>query len=296
MQTLASSNGFARGMKRVKPYLFLLPMLVFAVGFVYYPFFKTFLYSFTTVNARGDIIAFAGLDNFTYLFSRREFRASLDNTLRLTLLNVPVTLLLTLGMALLCVKKRRLSPVYETMFMLPMAVAMSAITLIFKVMLNPTVGIVNYALGLDWGWFRDRNTAFYGILALDVWMGLGFNFLLLLAALRAVPDAMLESARLDGAGQLQLLLHIQLPTILPTILYVICTNTVQAMLTSGPVMILTQGGPARSTTTLIYMMYSSGYSSANFSLASCVSLVTFGLTLLFTVVTVTMDERKGRDA
>lgn len=278
--------------KAVKPYLFLLPMLVFAVGFVYYPFFKTFLYAFTTVNARGQMVGFAGLENFSYVFSRREFKAALDNTLRLTALNVPITLVLTILMALLCNRKRRFSPVVETLFTLPMAVSMSAIVLIFKVLLNPTVGYVNYALGLDWGWFRDKNTAFYGILALDVWMGLGFNFLLFLAALRGIPEQLVEGAQLDGGGRLAILWHIQLPMITPTILYVVCTNMVQAMMTSGPVLILTQGGPSRSTTTLIYLMYSSGYSSANFSLAACVSLVTFALTLAFTIAAFALDERK----
>lgn len=81
----------------------------------------------------------------------------------------------------------------------------------------------------------------------------------------------------------------------PTILYVVCTNAVQALMTSGPVLILTQGGPSRSTTTLIYMMYASGYSSANYSMAACLSLVTFGLALGFTLVMLWLDERKVRD-
>lgn len=276
----------------VKPYLFLLPILVFAVGFVYYPFLKTFLYSFTTVNAKGEMIAFAGLENFAYLFSRREFGSALGNTLRLTLFNVPITLVLTILMALVCNRKRRLSPVYETMFTLPMVVSMSAIALIFKVLFNPTVGYVNYALGLDWGWFRDRHTAFYGIMLLDVWMGLGFNFLLFLAALRGIPEQLIESAELDGGSRTMIFFRVQLPMITPTILYVLCTNLVQAMMTSGPVMILTQGGPSRSTTTLIYMMYTSGYSSSNYSLAACVSLVTFLLTLGFTVAAFALDERR----
>lgn len=276
----------------VKPYLFLLPMLLFAVGFVYYPFFKTFLYSFTTVNARGQIVGFAGLENFRYLFSRREFGAAMNNTLRLAALNVPITLVLTMGMAYICDRHRPLSAVYETMFTLPMAVAMSAIALIFKVLLNPTVGWINFATGLNFGWFRDKQTAFYGILLITVWMGLGFNFLLFLSAFRAVPRQLIESALLDGGGRWACLWHIQLPMLLPTMLYVVCTNTVQALMTSGPVLILTQGGPSRSTTTLIYMMYASGYSSANYSMAACLSLVTFALALGFTLVMLWLDERK----
>lgn len=97
-------------------------------------------------------------------------------------------MVLTLFFAKLCSRKRGLSVMLETCFALPMAVAMSAAALIFKVLLNPTVGYVNHLLGIAVGWYRDRDTALYGILLLTVWMGIGFNFLLFLSALRGVPE------------------------------------------------------------------------------------------------------------
>ena len=280
--------------QQLKPYLFLLPILTFAVGFVYYPFFKTFLYAFSQVNFKGEIVGFAGTDNFSYLFSRRDFKIALENTLRLMLINVPATVALTLGMALLVWKRRHLSAVNETMFSVPIAVSMASAGLVFKVLLNPTVGYFNYALGLNIGWYTDKNTAMYGILMLTVWMGLGFNFLLFLSALRSIPSGILEAATLDGAGPLARFFRVQLPLIVPTLFYVACTNMVQAMMTSGPVIILTQGTSSlRATTTLIYMMYSSGYSSANYGLAACVSLVTFFLTLTFTVLGFWLEGKRG---
>ena len=275
-----------------RPYLFLLPMLVFAVGFVYYPFLKTCLQSVSTVNFRGEITGFAGLENFQYLFSRREFSIALDNTLKLMLINVPVTLVITMGLAWLCSRPHPLHSVYETMLSLPMVVSMASISLIFKVLLNPSVGWLNYALGLDIGWYEDRHTAMSGILLLTVWMGIGFNFLLFLSAFRALPPDMLGSAALDGAGKIRTLVQIQLPLISPTVLYVLCTNMIQAMMTNGPILILTQGGPSRSTMTLIYLMYTSGYASSNYSLAAAVSMVAFGLTLLFSLLLFLMEKRK----
>lgn len=97
---------------------------------------------------------------------------------------------------------------------------------------------------------------------------------------------------MDGAGFFTILWHIKLPNISPTLLYVLCTNMVLAMMTCGPVMILTQGGPSRSTTTLIYMMYSSGYGSGNYSLAACVSVITFAMTLTFTVIAFMVSRKK----
>lgn len=274
-----------------KPYLFLLPMLALAVGFVYYPFLKTVAQSVSVVNFRGEITGFAGLDNFRYLFSRREFGIAIENTLKLMLINVPVTMLLTVLLAWFCNRRTFLSPVYEMMLALSMAVSMPVITLIYKVLLNPSVGIVNYALGLSVGWYTDRHTAMAGILMLTVWMGIGFNFVLLLSAFRGVPEDLIGSARLDGAGPLRVLFSVQLPLISPTLLYVACTNMIQAMMTSGPVMILTQGGPSRSTTTLIYLMYTAGYRSANYGLAAAVSLVAFAMTFSFAAL-LFLTERK----
>ena len=281
-----------RPLKWVRPYLYLLPMLVFAVGFVYYPFIKTLAQSVSVVNFRGEITGFAGLDNFRYLFSRREFAIAIGNTLRLMLINVPVTLVITIALAWFSARQRRWGAVYETMLALPMTVSMAAITLIFKVLLNPTVGFVNYALGLRVGWYTDRHTAMSGILMLTVWMGIGFNYLLFLSAFRAIPEDMIGSARLEGAGPLTVLFWVQLPMISPTILYVTCTNMIQAMMTSGPILILTQGGPSRSTTTLIYLMYTAGYRSANYGLAACVSLIAFAMTLTFAVLLFWLEGRK----
>ena len=278
--------------KAAKPYLFLLPMVVFAVGFVYYPFLKTAAQSVSNVNFRGEITGFAGWENYRYLFSRREFSIALGNTLRLALINVPVTLVITVFLAFLCAPARRGHTVYETMLTLPMAVSMASITLVFKVLLNPSVGYLNYALGLNIGWYEDRHTAMAGILMLTVWMGIGFNFLLFLSAFRSIPPDILGSAELDGAGKFRTLFAIQLPLISPTVLYVLCTNMIQAMMTSGPILILTQGGPSRSTLTMIYLMYTAGYSSANYSLAACVSIVTFLLTLTCTLILFLMERKR----
>ncbi|MBQ8137446.1 MAG: sugar ABC transporter permease [Clostridia bacterium] len=286
---------FLPGARRsFKPYLFLMPMLLFAVVFVYYPFLKTVLYSVSNVNIMGRITGFAGLENYAYLFSRREFSTALSNTLKLTALNVPITLAITLLLARLLKNKRLFTGVFETFIASTMAVSMGAASLIFKVLLNPTVGLFNHVLGLSIGWYQDRNTALYGILLLTVWMGIGYNFLLFLSAFRAVPRDILDSARMDGANAWQVFWKMEVPLVFPTVIYMICTNTILALMTSGPILILTQGGPARSTTTLIYLMYSTGYGSNNYSMAACVSVVTFGITLFFTIISLYADGKKAQ--
>ena len=280
----SSSVCRARGHERWKPYLFLLPMLVFALLFCYYPAIRSLVYSVTVVNGKGEITGWAGFSNFSYLFSSRTFQAAIRNTLFLTGAFVPINLLLSLVMALLANKRRRFSPVYETCFTMPMAISMPALCLIFKVLLSPTVGYLNQFLGVQWGWFQDQSMAMWGIILICLWMGVSFDFLRFLSALRAVPEPLIEAATIDGAGAFTRFFRIVLPRLSPTILYVVCTNVALAMMTSGPILILTQGGPNRSTTTLIQMLYTTGYGSSNYSLASCISvaafLLTFGITLL----------------
>jgi len=271
---------------------FLLPILLFAVLFCYYPFARILANSLSVVNAKGVITGFAGLENFAYVFGRSDFQKALLNTLALTAMNVPITLFVTISLALIASKKRRFSAVYETLFTMPMAVSMSAACMIFKAMLNPTVGFLNAFLGLELGWFESRETALFAILMITVWMGIGFDFLLFLSAFRSIPREVLDAARMDGAGFFTRLFRIQLPLISPTIFYVICTNTVLAMMCSGPMIIITQGGPARSTTSLIYMMYASGFGSSDYSLAAVMSIVAFVLTLGFTLLAFTFERKK----
>ena len=278
--------------KTMKIIAFMAPIMIFAILFVYYPFIKTMINSLCAVNDKGEILRFVGLENFKYVFGRSDFEKALKNSLLITLINVPCTLILTISLARLATKKRRLSPVYETMFTLPMSISMSAACMIFKSMFSPTLGFINAFFGLDLGWFESRDTALYTCLILTIWMGIGFDFLLFQSAFRAIPQQVTEAADLDGAGFFTRLFKIEVPLISSTIFYVLCTNTVLAMMTSGPMIIITQGGPSRSTTTLMYMMFASGYGSSNYSLAAVVSLVAFVLTFGFTVLSLIFERKK----
>lgn len=275
-----------------KLYLFLVPIFVFAIGFVYYPFVRTFVQSFSSVNFAGEVNGFVGLQNYKKLFENATFLTGLKNSLLLTVTVVPLTSIISLSLALLCCKKRKLSPLYETMFSLPMAIPMTAACMVFKLLLNPTVGIVNYALGIDFMWFKDPKFAIVGVILICVWIGVPFDFLLLLSAVRNVPTQLIESARIDGAGYFRRLFKIIIPIISPTMMYLICVNFVAAIMTSAPILLITEGGPARSTTTLIYMMYTSGYQSSDYSTAACISVVTFLITIGVMALSMYFDAKK----
>jgi sn-glycerol 3-phosphate transport system permease protein len=217
----------------------------------------------------------------------------LKHTLTIAAVNVPITIIITISLALLANKKRKMSPLYEFLFTLPMAVSMSAACMIFKSMFSPSVGFINYFFGLNLGWYESKDTALAAILILTIWMGIGFNFLLMLSALRAIPEQIIEATKVDGISPLRRIFRVQLPLISPTIFFVLCTNLVLAMMTSAPVIIIMGVSSASSATnTLMSMMYQSGFSSSDYGLAAVLSITTFILTLGFTIMSFVFEKRK----
>ena len=274
-------------------FFLLLPIMVFAIAFVYLPFIRTIINAFSRVNSKGIIKGFAGLENFIYTYSRKDFLPALKHTLIIAIFNVPITLVITLTLALLSQKRRRLSAVYETMFTLPMSVSMSAACMIFKSMFSPSVGFINYFFSLKLGWFESTETALAACIILTVWMGIGFDYLLLLSALRGIPKSVMEATEVDGISLWRQIFLVEIPLISPTIFYIFCTNLVLCMMTSAPMIIIMGVSPESSATnTLMSMMYQSGFSSSDYGLAAVLSLTAFILTLLFTILSFVAEKRR----
>ena len=274
-------------------FFLLLPIMVFAIAFVYLPFIRTIINAFSRVNSKGIIKGFAGLENFIYTYSRKDFLPALKHTLIIAIFNVPITLVITLTLALLSQKRRRLSAVYETMFTLPMSVSMSAACMIFKSMFSPSVGFINYFFSLKLGWFESTETALAACIILTMWMGIGFDYLLLLSALRGIPKSVMEATEVDGISLWRKIFLVEIPLISPTIFYIFCTNLVLCMMTSAPMIIIMGVSPESSATnTLMSMMYQSGFSSSDYGLAAVLSLTAFLLTLLFTILSFVAEKRR----
>ena len=274
-------------------FFLLLPIMFFAIAFVYLPFIRTIINAFSRVNSKGIIKGFAGLENFIYTYSRKDFLPALKHTLIIAIFNVPITLVITLTLALLSQLRRRLSAVYETMFTLPMSVSMSAACMIFKSMFSPSVGFINYFFSLKLGWFESTETALATCIILTVWMGIGFDYLLLLSALRGIPKSVMEATEVDGISLWRKIFLVEIPLISPTIFYIFCTNLVLCMMTSAPMIIIMGVSPESSATnTLMSMMYQSGFSSSDYGLAAVLSLTAFLLTLLFTILSFVAEKRR----
>jgi sn-glycerol 3-phosphate transport system permease protein len=224
-------------------YLFLLPSLFIFVVFVFAPFFKTVFLSFTLTNSRGNMVEFVGLENYIKQFTSSAFY----NSLKLTLIFAPMVCIPTLlaSYILAALAKVKGSRIYEVMYSLPMAVASAPAAAIWFILLTSgRSGVVNFLLGTEIRWFLDAKYALTGVAFVTVWLNVGAGFIFLLTGFRNVPDELIESARIDGAGYFRRLFSIITPIASPQIFFVIFLNIIVSFQAFAQIRLLTQGGPA----------------------------------------------------
>lgn len=277
---------------KLEPYLYLLPALIYFAVFSFYPFLKTVGLTFFTVNAGGQVKKFAGFGNYVHVLTDGAFLKSIGNTLLYVALASPVAIVIALILAVLASKKTRTSSLYETMFSLTMAMSMSVTAMIFKIMYSPNIGMLNKLLGTKLNWLNDSKYAMVSISMISVWMNIGFNFLFLLAAVRGVPAELLESSDMDGANLYKKVTGVILPLISPTVFFLICTSLAKNIIMSGLPIILTEGGPEGSTSTMIYYMYKQAFGNRNYNDAYAAAVITFLFTLLAMGISFSF-EKKG---
>ena len=277
---------------KIEPYLYILPSLLYFAVFSFYPFMKTIGLTFFTVNANGQVKSFAGLDNYIHVLTDTGFLRSVWNTLVYVILASPLAIVIALVLAVLANKKTRTSSVYETMFSLTMAMSMSVTAMIFKIMYNPNIGIINKVLGTKINWLNDPDFAMVSVSFISVWMNIGFNFLFLLAAIRGVPGELLESADIDGAGLYKKVTKVILPLISPTVFFLICSSLAKNIIMAGLPIILTEGGPKGSTSTMIYYMYKQAFGNMSYNDAYAAAVITFLFTLAAMIISFSF-EKKG---
>ena len=278
--------------EKIEPALYLAPAFFFLGVFVYYPFLRKFFSSFFLQNSMGVIREFVGFENYVNVLHNAKFIQAIGNTIKFVLFSVPFTVGLSFLLAMMANRKTTLSPVYETLFSLPMAMSMSVSAMIFELMFSPTLGIVNALLNSNIQWLNDKDTALGVVIAIQVWMNLGYNFLFILAAIRGLPVELFEAADLDGVNAWSKGIKIVMPMISPTLFFLMCNSLAKMLMMSGLSLILTNGGPNGTTETMISFMYKQTVENANYNAAYASAVIAFLITLVATAITF-MYEKKG---
>ena len=232
-------------------------------------------------------LRFVGLGNYIALLHNPLFWKALGNTLYFVGVGVPLSIAVSLGAALLLQSKLgRFKPFFRTAFFAPVVTTVVAVAVIWRYLFHTRYGLVNWglsSLGIDpIDWLGDPHWAMPTIIAFAVWKNFGYNMIIFLAGLQAIPEDLYEAARIDGASRWRQLLHVTLPMLGPTLLLVaILTLSGYFQLFAEPY-VMTQGGPLQSTVSVLYLMYEEGFKWWNLGNASAVAFLLF---VLMSVVT-----------
>ncbi|MGY3040783.1 multiple sugar transport system permease protein [Rhodanobacter sp. TND4EL1] len=285
-------------------WLFLAPALVVLGVFFLLPVLAALILSLTDYDlyALADIrnLRFVALGNYWELLQRPLFWSALGHTLYFVVVGVPLSMGASLGAAMLLNSPlARCKPFFRTALFAPVVTTVVATAVIWRYLFNTKYGMANYLLGfLDVhpvDWLGDPHWAMPTIIAFAVWKNFGYNMIIFLAGLQAIPPDLYEASRIDGASAWQQFRHITLPMLKPTMLMVgILTVSGYFQLFAEPY-VMTEGGPLQSTVSVLYLMYDEGFKWWNLGSASAVAFLLFLIMFAVTVLML-MLSRHGDEA
>jgi len=264
-------------------YLFVAPAMVIFFVFTLLPVAIALYLSFTNydVFTKMDWI---GAANYEDVFQDELFWRALWNTSTYTVWSIPLSMAIGLGAALLLNQKLRGLGLYRTIYYVPVVTSMVAVAMIWLQLFDPLYGVISNALeaigikGIDW--LGDPNLAMPSIIAVSVWKVIGWNMLIYLAGLQGIPDYLKEAAAIDGANRWQTFWKITLPLLQPPTFFIFVTFLIGAFQVFDVVYVMTGGGPANATTTLVHQIYNAAFKALDMGYAAAMSFVLFGIILV----------------
>jgi multiple sugar transport system permease protein len=280
---------------------FVAPALALIAAFFAAPVLASLLLSFTDFDvyavARPDRLRLVGLENYRRLLDDPRFWLAFRNTAYFVLVGGPLSIAVSLAAALLLdARLARFRGFFRSVLFLPVVTTLVAVAVVWRYLYHPRLGLLNHLLGyvgvdpIDW--LGDPAWAMPAIILLAVWKNFGFNMVVFLAGLQSVPARLYEAARLDGAGAWQQFRRVTLPLLRPTLVFVtIITGIGYFQLFAEPY-VMTQGGPAGATLSVVLLMYEEGFRWWNMGYGAAVAFVLFAVILALTLLQLMWQGRK----
>ncbi len=284
--------------ENIAGYLFMLPFLLFFVGFVVYPMFMCVYTSFfdATMN-REDI--FIGFQNYVDLFNDPVFWKALTNTLIIVVVSVPVTCAFSLWIATLISKMPvAATSAFRCIFYLPVVTGSVAVTMVWKWMFNNYYGILNYlgkGVGLldkNVNWLGDPKYALGCIILILLTTSVGQPIVLYVSALDNVDKSLVEAAEVDGATETQAFWKIKWPQMMPTTLYILVITTINSFQCFALIQLLTSGGPKNSTMTIMYYIYYNAFKQYKYGYGNAMGVILAIIIAILSAVQFRMGKEK----
>ncbi|MBW4033485.1 MAG: sugar ABC transporter permease [Acidobacteria bacterium] len=256
----------------------MVPSFAILGTFVLYPIVQSFVYSFQNVTIGGDS-TWIGLQNYITLFKDQQFWNALGITLEFTIASVLVLIVVGFILALLLQGESLANRIVRSVFFFPTIVSLVTIGLVWKFLLDPSIGFVGGIFDLvglpPVAWLTSTSLALPTVIFVNIWKNLGFAMILLLAGLKGVPQERYEAAELDGAKRGQLIRYVTIPGIRPTMLFATLILTIQSLQVFDLVFVMTDGGPIFTTDTLVNLLYRDAFVNYQTGYASAISFVLF---------------------
>jgi len=269
-------------------FILLLPNFLGFMIFLMVPMVVSFGMSFVSWDLFGPV-RWVGLGNYIELFFEDQvFRRVFWNTLYFTAVTVPISIVLSLLLALAMDQKIIGIRFFRVAYFMPVISSMIAVAIVWQWIYNPEFGLLNYILGLigieGQSWLSDVFLAMPAIIVVAIWQGLGFNMLLFLAGLQGISEIYYEAAEVDGAGWFQKFWNITIPLLAPTTFFILVMAVIGALQAFDAVYLMTAGGPARATSVLAHYLFQNAFQYFRMGYASAIAYVLFFLVLSFTLI------------
>ena len=274
-------------------YVFLAPALVIIGVFFLLPIAAALVLSLTdfdiySIASIGNA-RFLGFANYARLLRTSDFWTALVNTLYFALVGGPLSIAASLGAALLLNHRLvRFRSFFRTVYFAPFVTTLVAVAIVWKYLYHPQFGVLNYMLGkvgvgpIDW--LGNPHWAMPAIILVAVWKNFGYNMLIFIAGLQSIPQELYEAAHLDGAGAWQRFRHVTLPMLAPTLVFVSVITMIGYFQLFAEPYVMTRGGPLRSTTSVVLLMYEEGFRWWRMGYAASLAFVLFAVVLAATLV------------
>jgi multiple sugar transport system permease protein len=280
---------------------FALPALALIAAFFVLPVAAGLALSLSDfdIYALGDLdyLRLVGLDNYARLLQDPLFWRALLNTFYFVLVGGPLSVLVSLGAALLInARLVRFKALFRVVYFLPVMTALVAVAVVWRYIYHPRYGLLNHALSLvgiaPIDWLGDPLLAMPALILMAVWKNFGYNMIIFIAGLQSIPEQIYDSARIDGANRFQQLRYVTLPLLAPTFLFVGLLTMIGSFQLFAEPYVMTQGGPSNSTLSVVLLMYEHGFRWWNLGYAAAIAFLLFAIMLAGTV----LQLRLRRDA
>jgi multiple sugar transport system permease protein len=273
-----------------------LPILLFFITFVFWPMVYTFYVSFFEWNGFGPVTNYVGLGNYRRFLRDHQAINTLTHTVYFTVGALIGQLGLGFFLALIIDRVKHAVGITRLVYFMPNILPAVAVSLLWaRLLYAPTfgpfnavleaLGLINVAPGILWpGWILENSSAMNSIVLMSIWQYAGYYMVIYLAGLKAIPEEYQEAATVDGANGWQVFRHITLPLLRPTITFTVVINVIGSMQVFTPVVIMTEGGPARATEVTVLHIFRSTFSYFEYSYGATLAVMLFLIIMMLSII------------